>query len=582
MDIIKNQEILLRQIEAENNKKISVREYGQYMINGRESDELMKDKVLRMESLLARYNSHLEQCIDDKRGGDNVDTEYSKLIKIKPPLDLLTNKELEKLEITGNQKGRLFYYLFYKDGKLYETEQPNSDTVILTNLSSVDSILFSVRDLVYICRKLQNYWIIELTPSNAVIIARMVKLTVPLNEFETAYLKWVKENVKEMYKLPISGCADFYRKYGFEVHISNTDSVVPLLWTQQNTPSSISEIFHEYAAYSEYDYINMDWTEYDKKIFPLVEKSACEVGGTLHIKDRKIKITNIQAPDLPGATRIISYDVMKFHIHPNTRYGGLFLEIPSSADIVNTIHGYIDRSVIVSIVGTAEGVYIITLPTHIAKYGTSVYDAALATYTFSREIGDRSPITFIQAINKFKRACLNYGIIIYFRPTPGFDLNATINNADAIQLKYKVDFFENQEKIINKYKTPADILKLNFDVFDKIRYIFNMEVLFWVIFDETDKLAIAPEQEIIFSQPFSSMSQEIQWSENNPKIKFALIYFPRDKMIDTNVSQEAINFVFSEYSINWLILLSPSVILIAQRGAPLYGPINRTTMKPLR
>lgn len=578
MDFIKNQERLLLQIKEENDANISTQEYVQYMVNGKESDDLIREKILNMESLLARYNKVLDKCIVPKSGGDNVDTNYTKLVKIKPPLKLLTNKILEKLTISDKQKNRLIYRMFYKDGNLHEDAQIGGDEVIVTNLTTVDSVLFSVRDLSYICKQLQNYWIIELTPNNDVVIARLLKLTAPINEFETAYKLWVKENVTEMYKLPIEGCAEFYRKYGFEVYTSTKKSFIPLLWTQQNTAISLSEIFHKYALYSEYDFLNMDWTEYDNKVYPLIEKSTCEIGGTLRVEDRKIKITHIQEPEMPGATRVISYDVMKFHIHPNTRYGGLHPEVPSSTDVINTIYGFINKSIVASIVGAKEGAYIITLPEHIAKYGIAAYDAAISSRNFASDIFDRSPVTFIKSINDFKRACMNYGIIIYFRPTPGFDINKTIVNTDATYLKYKVNYFDEQNKILDRYKTPAEIAALNYGAFDRVKYIFDKEVLFWVSFDEKNNPNIAPEQEVVFTQPFAELSHDIHWPKNNPNIKFALIYFPRDAML--SISDESIKFVFTEYSIKWFVLLSPSIIVVAQRDAPIYGPINRSTMKP--
>jgi hypothetical protein len=236
---------------------------------------------------------------------------------------------------------------------------------------------------------------------------------------------------------------------------------------------------------------------------------------------------------------------------------------------------------VASIVCAKEGAYIITLCEHIAKYGAGIYEAVMTAKNFVAGIYDKSPVTFIQSINSYKRACLNYGIIIYFRPTPGFDINNTVVNFDAINLKYAVNYFDEQDKILNKYKSAADMSELDYSAFDKVKYIFNMEVLFWVIFNESNKPDIAPEQEIIFQQPFNTLDQNTYWAKSNPRIKFALVYFPRDALLSsTPPPLAAVDFVFAEYPIKWLILLSPNIIFVAQKNAPIYGPINRTTMKP--
>ena len=502
-------------------------------------------------------------------GGAKEERLYEKLLSVKPPLDLLDGKELDKIELTKTNT----YNKIYHKSRTLSVKNNGGDAIIYTNPYAYDSVIFSVNTFASLYNTCQNYWVVEKLPNAVVVIVRLTSLPDTVENVALRYQEFVKKNIHDLFLLSFKDGIEFFKSIGIEIYTSEFTEKqgIALICKNQYTPKALTDIFNQYSSYSELDYLSFDWSDYDAKLYHFVESSKFEIGANLHIENNKVVVTQIQNPQMPGATVVRPLDFINFHIHPGNRYDGLFVEMPSIQDIINIMERHIMKQTITSFVAAKEGTYIITFAKHLSRYGFDLYDNLVNQHKLA-DLYAFGPISFELFISRLKRACMNCGIILYFRPASGFNTKQSVLNHDARRLKYKDSELSALTKKIESIKSPEDLLKLDYSEFDNIYYIYDRAVLFWLAFDG-NKAVCSAEDDIVFPSPFNEMSSEISWTTKTDEYKIALVYFPVDVMLRSGIHPGAIKHVFNIYTdMEWMVFASPSYIMIANKNGN-YGDI---------
>jgi hypothetical protein len=505
-------------------------------------------------------------------------TLYEEIVNIPAPLDLLDGVEFDKIKFPNTHT---YFNVYYKNKKL-STVQDAGDIIICTNPNSYDSILFSVREFGNLVRLCQNLWVLEKMPNNIMALVRIKSIPGMITKVNEQYQEFVQSHIKELYRLPINDCIEFFKSIGAEIHFGrySANDNVSIVKKNQYTVQNLEKIFDKYSTYSEVDYLSFDWSEYDKKIYPLVLSSKLEIGASMHISENnKIVVTDIQDPGMPGSTIVHPLDFICFHLHPAARYDGLFIEMPSTQDILNTMERHILKSSTVAFVGAKEGTYILTLARHLTKYGFTLFDK-LVNNTSLKALFDIGPTNFELFIDRFKRICMNCGVVMYFRPAKDFDIKkATINYA-AKRLKYTKSYLAEQSAKIQSFKKHEEFLSLDYSDFDNIKYLFDMQAMFWVAFDK-NKPVLADEDDVVLQETFNGITSNTFWPQATAEFKIVLVYFPQDNaLITSGINSSILQYVMEVYDLKWMIFLSPSYINVTDRNIDkFYGPYNRKTKK---
>ena len=372
---------------------------------------------------------------------------------------------------------------------------------------------------------------------------------------------------------------ELLKSEGFIVHHSDfkANEEIILNLRQRLTKADLINEFNRYLNYSEYDIINMDWSDYDKKIYPLI-KNKYEFAYSAKIDGRKIIISHV-FKEHGSSSEVITPAIMDFitgHTHPMYRYEGMDIEPPSVDDIEWFISGNehknknYNNNCVFNMVSAAEGAYIMS----VARRSRPVLDHK-SYFEQANKISGR--YTFEGAISKLKRIYANFDIILYFRPTPGFDMGKNTHTAASL-LKLSDDVVDT---LITNFKNvkKTDFAKMDLSEFDIEQNISDYEFILYPTKLIKNKLSPAPFTHYQFSEDFNSITADIMPIRLPLTLGCIAFYF---KELPSIISFDSLKIIDSTYavytSVKYYLFLSKKQLSVVYRQNDtfeLYGPINR-------
>jgi hypothetical protein len=336
------------------------------------------------------------------------------------------------------------------------------------------------------------------------------------------------------------------------------------------------------------DFSKLDFSEYDKHIYPLVMSSKYEMGFHGHIINNKFIVSKIDE-EAGGLNSIQVYpmDFIIGHTHPFSRYSGLDIEEPSESDInIFIFNSIIMQYSAISIIAAPEGLYLLAPISvkFVLMTGYTLKDAIDKAEAMTNEYyvrTDISRITFRTVIDYMKKQYLNHKIKLYFRPTPGFNIDRPLNRrATMFSLPNEVfkEQLEISDKLSFKFFINADYEEIdNFNIIkagmDAKKCVFSPVIIV------KNKIKFAPYG----NYEFDMNSKDVVHSShfNNISIRVCVIncydeIFPFSISL-TDLKEKVQKFFKPRYA-TWVIILSDSYITIVRMTKnEIYGPLDRET-----
>lgn len=423
---------------------------------------------------------------------------------------------------------------------------------------------------------------------------------------ETAkYSTWLLKNVKPDGTINLNSIVKYYKDV-FDIEVKVFSQVKTHNLTLINSVKYIKQDYlakaEAYRALDTSAFIDLDWDEYDQKIYPLIMKSKFEHAFHAHIENNRVVITYIDE-QTGGLDSIVSLPLnfINGHTHPFARYRGFDLELPSTPDFEYFMHECVEfKFLALALICTPEGVYAFKAKQDLLNnfIYPNVIDTCMdinkITEQITRVINTKvqyTRTTFKNCIDNLVREYDKMGVSLLFRPTPGFNLNKKTHRS-ATMFSLPPEIFEKQIDIISKvdsdYILNADFTEIDAFDRDKAGIVDSSAIVAGILYDNK-KIIFAPygmrELNITLTEPEKNFFDKYL-SKINRMQSFAVVsivimytddYFPF--IFDIKLIQFIASYILYGRE-KFCIILSESYIIIYDFVKnELRGPLDRSTKK---
>jgi len=463
--------------------------------------------------------------------------EYMAIMKLEqgPYLERLT--KLANIEAASEEEANIKMFLKFKECILKDIKPGYFVTMpdFVSRKSNANKRSFyTYADFTRICSPLAT-----IHEPNSFVFDTTNKMLIKIPTFNEAFPDWILKNRKEC---AIEGPA--LRKYlesiGFKFYCGAFPSKV---YYNYFTIRSMPEAYYEY---SEYDLLHMDWSEFDKKILPLVEHEY-EHNFCAVIENNKIRITYIELGQL-GYTLPNYYEPINGHTHTAGRSGDHHTEEPSPADLNTFGNAFIHKAIAMHFICTRQGVYILSMSKSIIKNGNLLPKIEHIANTINCKTNE-------EAVSRVKHYCASVGIIVMYRPIA--NLSRPIDNVN--KKRYSIAEYA---KISNSGIELTPKMLLAADLSELRKFMPEPEYYnFTGAYFDNKKIKIDQTFSThSFNEPFNSRRhRDIDISN---KIVVAIM---NDGDFPQLLSFKALKSVFASDSVEWLYIVSPTTFKLISR-----------------
>jgi len=369
-------------------------------------------------------------------------------------------------------------------------------------------------------------------------------------------LEWITPRLygNPPHKIILKDYLKYLRKLGFIIYegeIRDTELRFDIK-SMKNEATRKAEI----KKLSDINILELDWSDFDKKLSSLPCSFVQEISGDITLKNVKLLAPKIRNGNL-WSSMPHNRSLLNFHSHPSYRYNGNHYEPPSEADLIFILSNCTSNILAWHFIISPEGTYIIRASELLKNiYSKNPHEILSHISNLYKHRCSNSVVSCIKSIMKIIN---EIGFIAHFRYKPCIKLSE-VPDILPLENQRNTKSFE-----INKVKLsqmiPQDILNLKWN---NIINLMNSQLfsnISWV------KIEVDIKKNIEFKIIESHIMYDIYDYNSYFPILFRchilLIFFPDDSLFTPVIPSAAIRASYeNRLECQWMIFLSTNNIIL--------------------
>jgi hypothetical protein len=369
-------------------------------------------------------------------------------------------------------------------------------------------------------------------------------------------LEWITPRLygNPPHKLIVKDYLKYLRKLGFIVY----EGVINDTELRFDIKSMKSEATRkaEIKKLSDINILELDWSDFDKKLSSLPCSFVQEISGDIILKNGKLIAPKIRNGNL-WSSMPHNRSLLNFHSHPSYRYNGNHYEPPSEADLIFILSNCTSNILAWHFIISPEGTYIIRASELLKNiYLKNPHEILTHISTLYKHKCSNSVISCINSIMKIIN---EIGFVAHFRYKPCIKLSEVPDILPLENQRITKSFEINKIKL--SQMTPESLLKLKWCNIVKLMNSQLFHSISWVKIEVDIKKNT--EFKIIESHIMNDIYDYNSYYQGLFRCHILLIFFPDNSLFTSIIPSAAIRASYeNRLECQWMVFLSNNHIIL--------------------